>query len=151
MPIVLSGTGFTASHITTCSRSGKKSSMTAPTARVHWVIAAWSMIKRPCRGGFILHRSYTLIALVNSQEMLKMKTSWRCAVLMSLCMVVASVQAQKVPGNLRDDLKELVQTPAIPGYEQQLAALITARLQSYSPKTDNMGSILVTVGTGTPH
>ena len=80
-----------------------------------------------------------------------MKSSWRGAVLMSLCMVVAGVQAQKIPGNLRDDLKEMVQTPAIPGYEQQLAALITARLQSYSPKTDNLGSVLVTIGTGTPH
>src|SRR5438270_11275053 len=80
-----------------------------------------------------------------------MKSSWRGAVLMWLCMFAACVQAQKVPGNLRDDLRELVQTPAIPGYEQQLAAQIAARLQSYSPKTDNMGNLLVTIGSGTPH
>src|SRR5947209_11594068 len=92
-----------------------------------------------------------LFSKVTFLEILKMKLSWRWAVLMLLCMMVANVQAQRVPGNLRDDLRELVQTPAIPGYEQQLAAQIAARLQSYSPKTDNMGNLLVTIGSGTPH
>src|SRR5947209_4753455 len=78
-----------------------------------------------------------------------MRSSRGCAVLMLLCMAVV-VHAQKVSGNLRDDLKELVQTPAIPGYEQELAEKITAKLQSYSPKHDNLGSVIVTVGAGSP-
>jgi putative aminopeptidase FrvX len=63
---------------------------------------------------------------------------------------VSTLEAQKVPGSLRDDLRDLVQTPAIPGYEQELAAKITARLKAYSPKSDNVGNVIVTIGSGAP-
>src|SRR5437764_13167948 len=78
-----------------------------------------------------------------------MRSSRGCVRLMLLCLAVV-VHAQKVPGNLRDDLKELVQIPAIPGYEQELAGKIAAKLQTYSPKNDNLGSVIITVGTGSP-
>jgi hypothetical protein len=70
----------------------------------------------------------------------------------TLCLITAVTgMAQKIQGNLKDDLREFVQTPAIPGYEQQLATRISARLQSYSPKTDEMSNVVVTVGSGSPH
>lgn len=59
--------------------------------------------------------------------------------------------AQKISGNLEDDLRELVETPAIPGYEHELAAKIAARLQAYKPTTDEMANVIVTIGSGSPH
>jgi putative aminopeptidase FrvX len=59
--------------------------------------------------------------------------------------------AQKVPGDLAQDMRELVQTPAVPGYEQEVAAKIAARLQAYQPTVDEMSNVMVTLGTGSPH
>lgn len=53
--------------------------------------------------------------------------------------------------DLSADLRDLVQIPAIPGYEQELAARITASIQAYKPTTDEMGNVIVTIGTGSPH
>ncbi|MGH9775153.1 MAG: M20/M25/M40 family metallo-hydrolase [Candidatus Acidiferrales bacterium] len=54
-------------------------------------------------------------------------------------------------GSLEGDLKELVETPAVSGYEQELAAKIRARLEKFSPQTDNLGDVLITIGSGSPH
>ena len=72
------------------------------------------------------------------------------------CCVLAlllSLQAagQKVPGSFADDLREFVETPAVPGYEQELAAKIASRLAAFKPKTDEMANVVVTVGSGSPH
>jgi putative aminopeptidase len=81
-----------------------------------------------------------------------MRAQSRCFAVMSLCLFVAATgTAQKIPGALKSDLREFVQTPAVPGYEQQLAAKISARLQSFSPRTDEMSNVVVTVGSGSPH
>jgi putative aminopeptidase FrvX len=45
----------------------------------------------------------------------------------------------------------LLITPAVSGYEQQLAAQISSTLKDLSPKTDNLGNVYVTLGSGTPH
>src|SRR5437763_8141623 len=79
-----------------------------------------------------------------------------CLAVMFFYLITAVIgMAQKpqhnLPGNLKDDLRELVQTPAIPGYEQQLATKISVRLQSYSPRIDEMSNVVVTVGSGSPH
>jgi putative aminopeptidase FrvX len=58
---------------------------------------------------------------------------------------------EKVPGTLQQDLKEFVETPAVPGYESGLAKLIRARLAAFSPKSDNLGDVIVTLGSGSPH
>ena len=42
-------------------------------------------------------------------------------------------------------------TPAVSGYEQELAKSIKAVLRDFTPKTDNLGNVYVTVGTGKPH
>jgi putative aminopeptidase len=47
--------------------------------------------------------------------------------------------------------QELVNTPAVSGYEQELASTIRERLKDLSPKSDNLGNVIVTIGSGAPH
>lgn len=56
-----------------------------------------------------------------------------------------------VPGNLTDDMREFVATPAVPGYETQLAEKIRSALAAFHPATDNLGDIVLTLGSGAPH
>ena len=42
-------------------------------------------------------------------------------------------------------------TPAVSGYEQELAAKIREKLKDFSPKSDNLGNVYVTLGSGAPH
>src|SRR5258708_24729 len=79
----------------------------------------------------------------------------------ALCLLaLANVSAQKTSGNLRDDLRiddlrELVETPAVSGYEQDLAAKIAARVKAIAPysqiKTDAMANLTVAMATGWRH
>src|SRR4051794_29424549 len=57
------------------------------------------------------------------------------------------------------ELRELVETPAVSGYEQAVGKKIVARLKSiaqrYQPqpfeiKMDNLGNVMVTFGSGAP-
>jgi putative aminopeptidase FrvX len=70
-----------------------------------------------------------------------------------ICMLLAvtTAFAQNFPGSLVEDLRELTETPAVAGYEQDLAAKIAGRLKAFSPKVDPMGNVTVTLGQGTPH
>ncbi|HWZ99898.1 MAG TPA: M20/M25/M40 family metallo-hydrolase [Candidatus Dormibacteraeota bacterium] len=45
----------------------------------------------------------------------------------------------------------LVRTPAVSGHEGALAAEIQEALKNFSPKKDNLGNVLVTIGSGAPH
>lgn len=76
-----------------------------------------------------------------------------CAISLTLAASRASAQSsnRSVPGTLAQDLKTFVETPAIPGYEGALAASIRSELRSYAPQTDNLGDVIVTVGSGAPH
>src|SRR5271154_616003 len=47
--------------------------------------------------------------------------------------------------------RPLIEIPATSGYEQQLASEIRDQLKYFSPKTDNLGNVLVTIGSGEPH
>jgi putative aminopeptidase FrvX len=49
------------------------------------------------------------------------------------------------------DLNELVQTPGISGYESELAEKIRSEILARNPKTDNLGDVIVTIGTGAPN
>lgn len=40
---------------------------------------------------------------------------------------------------------------AVSGHEERLAAAIRERLKALGPKTDNLGNVYVTMGSGTPH
>jgi putative aminopeptidase FrvX len=60
----------------------------------------------------------------------------------------------KIGGPIADALRELVETPAVSGYEQSVGKKIVARLkamqQKYDVKTDNLGNVTVTLGSGEP-
>jgi putative aminopeptidase len=49
------------------------------------------------------------------------------------------------------DLQQLVQTPAVSGHETQLAEKIRTSLNSFHPVTDNLGDIIINIGSGAPH
>lgn len=76
-----------------------------------------------------------------------MKSRYSCAAVFWLSLVAV---AQKVPGNFADDLRDFVETPAVPGYEQELAVKIASRLAAFKPKTDEMANVVVTLGSGSP-
>ena len=54
-------------------------------------------------------------------------------------------------GGLPGQLEELVNTPAVSGYETQLAGKIRESLKALHPVTDNLGDVIVTIGSGAPH
>src|ERR1700683_4919141 len=51
-------------------------------------------------------------------------------------------------GGLKENLNTLVATPGISGYESELAEKIRAELSAFHPKTDNLGNLIVTIGSG---
>jgi putative aminopeptidase FrvX len=52
---------------------------------------------------------------------------------------------------LKENLNTLVATPGISGYENELAEKIRAELSAFHPKTDNLGNLIVTIGSGSPN
>lgn len=58
------------------------------------------------------------------------------------------------PSTIANVLRDLVETPAVSGYEQAVGKKIVARLkampQKYDVKTDNLGNVTVTLGSGSP-
>jgi putative aminopeptidase FrvX len=59
--------------------------------------------------------------------------------------------AGKIPGDLAGDLKEFVETPAVSGYEHELGEKIRAKLAPLDPVVDDLGDVIVTLGSGSPH
>jgi putative aminopeptidase FrvX len=50
-----------------------------------------------------------------------------------------------------NNLKSLEDVPAIPGYEKQLVDQLSAQLAALHPQVDNLGDVVVTLGSGAPH
>jgi putative aminopeptidase FrvX len=50
-----------------------------------------------------------------------------------------------------NNLKSLDDVPAIPGYEKLLVDQISSRLAAFHPQVDNIGDVVVTLGSGAPH
>ncbi len=74
--------------------------------------------------------------------------------LIFFCVRPAAAQtasSPSVPGDLASDLREFVETPSIPGYESQLAEKIRTKIAAFHPVTDNLGDVIVTIGSGAPH
>jgi putative aminopeptidase FrvX len=69
----------------------------------------------------------------------------------SLASCSLALFAQAIPGSLSSDLKQYVETPAIPGYEDVLASKIATELAAFHPRKDATGDVLVQVGSGAPH
>src|SRR5579884_1604831 len=81
-----------------------------------------------------------------------MRTRLRCfAFLAVLTWCALLCLAQQPASDLRKDIKDFVETPAIPGYEGDLAGKIADRLHTYNPKIDELGDVVLTMGNGAPH
>ncbi len=63
----------------------------------------------------------------------------------------AQTSAPKIPGGLTSDLNEFVQTPSVSGYENELSEEIRIKLAAFYPVVDNLGDVVVTIGSGAPH
>src|ERR1700745_1637233 len=50
-----------------------------------------------------------------------------------------------------NNLKSLDDVPAIPGHEKQLVDQLSSRLTAFHPQVDNIGDVVVTLGSGAPH
>jgi len=61
--------------------------------------------------------------------------------------ILPAVMAQ----DLRQELKQFVETPAVPGYEQVLGKEIQKDLAKWKPQIDTIGNVVVTIGSGAPH
>jgi putative aminopeptidase len=68
--------------------------------------------------------------------------------------LLQSVVPIPAPSTIANVLRDLVETPAVSGYEQAVSKKIVARLkampQKYDVKTDNLGNVTVTLGSGSP-
>jgi putative aminopeptidase len=62
-----------------------------------------------------------------------------------------SGQGPRITDDGFDDLKDLVATPAVSGYEGQLEQRIRSKLERLHPTTDTLDDIVVTIGEGSPH
>ena len=62
----------------------------------------------------------------------------------------SSAPSAAIPGNTETDLQDFVSTPAVSGFESQLGDKIVAELSPLHPTRDNLGNILVTIGSGSP-
>jgi putative aminopeptidase len=67
----------------------------------------------------------------------------------------ASAQAVPTPASAQTvsqkTLAQLVDTPAISGYESELGKAIRTSLVAFHPTIDNMGNVIVTMGSGAPN
>jgi putative aminopeptidase FrvX len=62
----------------------------------------------------------------------------------------AAPSAPAIPGNTEKDLQDFVATPAVSGFESQLGDKIFTELSPLHPTRDNLGNLLVTIGSGSP-
>jgi putative aminopeptidase len=65
-------------------------------------------------------------------------------------LLAQSPAAKRAPESLDAQLHWLVETPAVSGHEADLAAAIRERLHGYTVSTDNLGDVIVTIGSGAP-
>ncbi len=64
---------------------------------------------------------------------------------------LAQTSSAGTSGSTSQDVRDFVETPAIPGHESALAAKIRERLRSsLNVKSDNLGDLIVTIGSGGP-
>src|SRR5579863_5828238 len=71
----------------------------------------------------------------------------------ALVLIVPSLAAQTAAGarNRPQPLSEFVAIPAVSGYESHLGKEISSKIAAWHPRTDNLGDVIVTVGSGSPH
>jgi len=75
----------------------------------------------------------------------------------ALCMLLGPLlfafpcAAQTPRPQTAQDLQDLGDFPAIPGYAQRLTLYLRSNLEQFHPASDNLGDVLVTIGSGAPH
>src|SRR6202790_686786 len=72
----------------------------------------------------------------------------------ALILVISLFCANQACGQQRSEFSRwetLVRTPSVSGYEGNLAEEIKASLKELSTRTDNLGNVFVTIGSGEPH
>src|SRR6266852_2157286 len=71
-----------------------------------------------------------------------------------LCLLIAllapAALAQSANSLQFADVGQLAEIPAVAGYEHELSSRIREQLKALAPKTDNLGNVYVTVGSGAP-
>ena len=75
-----------------------------------------------------------------------MKMPWRF--LFSLVGLACVIAVEPAMSQFNSGQEE---PPAVSGYEQQLAGEIRSSIKGFSPQTDNLGNVYVTIGSGAPH
>jgi putative aminopeptidase len=83
---------------------------------------------------------------VNSLPVISRRTLFTCLLAFA---TLSSLPA--APSRAQEAESGLVATPAVSGYEQQLVEEIRGQLNGLPAKTDNLGNLLVTIGSGAPH
>src|ERR1700746_3048429 len=73
-----------------------------------------------------------------------------CGALVAV-LTVRTASAQSAVGLQFANAGQLAEIPAVAGYEQMLSSRIREQLRTLEPKTDNLGNVYVTVGSGAPH
>lgn len=67
-------------------------------------------------------------------------------------LIVLPLRAQtRTDSGISQPLTEFVDTPAVSGYEGHLGEEIRSEIASSHPKTDNLGDVIVTMGSGSPN
>src|SRR5258708_12978861 len=67
-----------------------------------------------------------------------------------LAVLAPAALAQSTDSLQFADAGQLAEIPAVAGYEQELSGRIREQLKALAPKTDNVGNVYVTVGSGAP-
>ena len=79
-----------------------------------------------------------------------MKAFFPTAVL-TIAIVTCAICALGQENNANRNSRSVEETVAVSGYEQALTAGIARKLALFGPKTDNVGNVWVTLGSGAPH
>src|SRR5712692_3990076 len=66
-------------------------------------------------------------------------------------LAVPGASPQSADGQQFTDVGQLAEIPGVAGHEQELSSRIREQLKALAPKTDNLGNVYVTVGSGAPH
>jgi putative aminopeptidase FrvX len=80
-----------------------------------------------------------------------MKTSMRTIAAVCLLFVPALPTSAQQNVDLNRAGDRLGDIPAVSGHEASLSKALFKALQEFQPKADNLGNVVVTVGTGAPH
>jgi putative aminopeptidase FrvX len=64
---------------------------------------------------------------------------------------VAPVAARRSDISTSDALTNLAELAGVSGYEEQVSAWLAERLKRFNPQVDNLGNVMITLGSGAPH